>query len=280
MNSQIVNLNSSRYFFGSIYKTDTNLRARVYSYNRSNEALSQLPVDDRFKMTEYGSFEKNETIRFLFDMVNQTMSERYTISEYNIKAVMSDNPSLPYIGHTCNGLIKSSSFFQQAYIDCIFELKENVTMTITLTLKKRDLTVFPETLTSQHIFMFEIYEKREPIVLAGLSFTVTLVLIIIILIGMTSLICYLAYKAGAMENIDIDKMKAGLKDFKKKGVSNFKEMFKKKPGDNDSVASDHSERQVELKQRLVEEQDDSRTKKKKVTTKKVTRVVRDEEDED
>lgn len=126
-------------------------------------------------------------------------------------------------------------------------------MTITLTLRKRDLTVFPETVTSQHIFMYEIYEKREPIVLAGLSMTVTLVLIVIILIGMTSLICYLAYKEGAMENIDIHKMKEGFKDFKKKGVSNFKEMFKKNRGDNDSVASDQHERQVELKQRLVEE---------------------------
>jgi hypothetical protein len=227
--AQVVNLNASRYFFGSVFKTDPNMRLRVYTYNRSDEALNNLPIDSRYFLSEVGMFEKDETMRITLDVVNSSMNTRYRISKIEAKAYISDSsPQLDYVGSKCLSNIGDGSYFQQAMLDCNFSLKNNVTLNVNVTLAKRDTVISPETISSVHTLMFEIYQQREVIKLAGLSKTATIVVIILTLISMTSLICYLAIKAGAADNIDLEGIKENLKG----GVDKIGGIFKKDKDDS------------------------------------------------
>lgn len=254
--AQVVNLNATRYFFGSVFKTDPNMRLRVYTYNRSNEALAGLPVDSRYFLSELGMFEKNETVRITLDVVNSSMNTRYKISSFLVDSYITDlSPSAKYFGQNCVGNKGDGSYFQQMVLECNFSLNFNVTLTINVTLSKRDTVISPETIQSTHILMFEVYQQRELIKLAGLSKTATIVVIVVTLISMTSLICYLAIKAGAADNIDLEGIKENLKG----GVGKIGGMFKKDKEDS------------KLKEKLLEKGDEEsgeRKKKKKAPKKK------------
>ena len=266
---QVLNLNATRYFFGSVYKTDPNARLRVYTYNRSDESLASLPFDQRFNLTEMGSVEKDETLRLTFDLANSSLNSRYTISDYKITALISDSSTkLPYVGLACNSSSNDGSYFQRLVLDCIFSLKNNVTLTVDLKLRKRDVVVSPETLNSTHVLMFEVFQKKTPIVLAGLSYTATIVVIILTLISMTALICYLAVKAGAVDNLNLGEIKDNLKG----KVDKLGEMFHKNKKDDSK-----------LKDRLLdnedEEKNDSKERKKKAAKQKKRKTSDDEEEE-
>jgi len=263
--AQIVNLNSSRYFFGSVFKTDPNLRVKVLIFNNSDPLAFALPYDARFNMTEISLVEKNETLRLLWDLINPTISMRYAIADYKISAVITETPSLPYIGYQCNTTTYNNTFYQQGVMDCRFSLKNNVTFTVDVILNRKDPTVFPETISSQHVLMFEVYQGKEYTKLAGLGSTATIVIVVIVVLGMTSLICWLAYKAGAAENFNINALKENFNEAVEAGKKNFNQMIDDTKKEAKKIKEKVKEKKNELQEKLLDDDEAKETRKKKKT---------------
>lgn len=225
MDTYLLDLSTTRYFFGALSQTDSNMTTRVMMYNTSDTTLTTTDYNQRFLWSDAASVEKSQILRLTFEMNNLTQMSRYSLSEVKISAIRTDEPESPYVGHTCNTTVANIDFFQSAVIDCTFSLKDNVTFMVNWTLSRRSGNTFPESIKSNHLLMFEVYQQHQLILLAGLSFGVTVGVVIAVLLLMTSGICYLAYKAGAVENLQ--QLKEGLAKGLKDGMENINEIFKK-----------------------------------------------------
>ena len=255
--SYVLDMKSTKFFYGAIYSVNPNIFTKVLLYNTTDPVIATFAYDKRFVQTGLGSIDKTEIMRFTFDVTNNSLIRRYSISSVQILAAQQDEPTVPYIGHTCNSTIYRDSFFQSAVSDCKFSLKANVTFTISLIMAARDPTVWPTTLNLSNVYMFEIYQINQVIALAGLSKTATYVVIILVLLSMTTLICWLAYKAGAHEaikNIDLDDWKNKMKTGVQAGITNFKDMIK-------NPNEEKKQRNQELKEKLIKKDDDSKERR-------------------
>jgi hypothetical protein len=253
----LLDLNSTKFFFGALSQTDSNMTTRILTYNTSDTSIMGLDYNKRFIWTDQAAVEKSQVLRMTFEMNNMTMLTRYSMSDVKISAIRTDEPESPYVGHTCNSTITNLDFFQSAVIDCTFSLKDNVTFMVNWTLARRSGNTFPDQLLSNHTLMFEVYQQNQLIQLAGLSYGVTIGVVIFVLLAMTSSICFLAYKAGAVENLQ--ELKEGLSKGLKDHMENINDMFKKDKGGKG------------VKEKLVDNKDKPKKKKKK---------ARDEDHED
>jgi F0F1-type ATP synthase membrane subunit b/b' len=264
VDAQVINMNYTKPYYDSIFKSDANLRLKVFSYNKSDENMTSENYDNRFVINTFGRFEKNQIVRYVFELVNLTMTQRYSIVDWKTTAVISDSVgNQPYVGDTCNATFyNATTFYQSLVVDCQYSLKSNISLTFDVTLRKRDSKVFPETITISQVFMFEAYQNREKIVLAGLGKTATIIVIVIILLIMTSAICYLAIKAGAGEHFE--EVAKQVKEGVTKGVEKAKETYKKTKKTIKETINEEKRKTKEMRQPLLDDdEEDSREKKKK-----------------
>ena len=269
--AQVFNLNYTKSLFDSVFKSDANLRTRVFTYNKSDDTISSFPYDNRFVLNTFGRFEKNQIVRYSFDLVNLTMTGRYRISDWKKTSIITDaqggNQNQPYLGETCNATFyNETTFYQTLVVDCLYSLKNNISVTFDIILTKRYPKVYPESITLTQVFMFEAYQNKEKIVLAGLSKTVTIILIVIILLLMTSVICYLAVKAGAADNIDLEEITKNVKEGVTKGVKKVKEAYKETKKTVKEAIKDEKKKTKELHQKLLDDEEESKEKKNKSKT--------------
>lgn len=280
---QVVNMNYTKSHYDSLFKSDQNMRVRVLTYNQSNTELESVNYADRFVRNTFGRFEKHQIVRFEFEIVNLTMTSRYSLADYKRTAVISDSSAgSPYVGDKCNSTYYNTSFYQSLILDCHFDLQNNITYSVDLYLYKRDLDIYPETITVSHVFMFEVYQIREKIALAGLGKTATIIVIVIILLLMTAAMCYLAVKAGAADNIDIDNIKDNIKGGVKEGVSKVKDMYKTVKKNVKDKYKEERNKTKELRQNLIDEEDagDSKQNDSKLRKGKKKRRQTESDDED
>lgn len=274
---QVFNFNYTKPYFDSLYKSDPNFKVTVRTYNTSNTDLDSVNYDDRFILNTFGRFEKNQIVRFVFELVNLTTTSRYSLTNFVKKAVFSDSSdSLSYVGDSCNSTFQNSSFFQTLILDCKFDLKANISYNIDLTMTRRQMKVSPETMGTSFVFMFEVYQTKEKIMLAGLGKTVTIILIVIILLLMTVIMCYLAIKAGAARHLDIDKVKDTLKE----GVTKAKGIYKSVKKNVKETFKDDKSKNKELKNKLLDDIDaDEEVRKPKKGKKKKGNTSSEDDDQ-
>lgn len=259
---QLINQNYTKPYYDSLYKSDSNIRTRVFTYNKSDENMNSDNYDNRFVVNTFGRFEKNQIVRFVFEIANLTMTQRYKISDWKKTLVISDSVgSQPYLGDTCNATMDTANFFQKLYIDCTYSLKNNISLTFDITLARQDVSFYPDTVLLSQTFMFEAYQNKEKIVLAGLSKTATIVVIVIILLLMTAAMCWLALKAGAGEHIE--ELTKTVKEGVTKGVDKAKEAYKKTKNTIKETYKEEKQRSKEMRKPLLEDEEDPKDKKKK-----------------
>lgn len=281
VDAQVYNLNYTKPFYDSLFKTDPNVKVKVFTYNESDTALETVNYNDRYVLTTFGRFEKNQIVRFVFDIVNLTMTGRYALADYKKTAIISDSiGSLPYVGDKCNSTYQNTSFYQRMIMDCHFDLKNNITYSVDLYLYKRDTDISPGTLVSSHVFMFEVYQNKEKILLAGLSKTATVIVIVVILLLMTAAMCYLAIKAGAADNIDIDNIKDNIKDGMKGGIAKVKDAYKKAKKNVKEKLKSSKNNSRDLKEKLIDEEDENRHNESRIRKAKKKRRQEESDDED
>lgn len=178
----------------------------IHTFNRTEfnltngtvETYARKSYDDLFApKNSTPAIEVNETARFTVTLIDPLMNMRYKYLDHSVELLIPDKMKAKYIGHKCNSTTPTvDSVFQFLTLECTFEIKNNVTLNISLNLKAADNYTSPIYLNTTNVFQFEVYAIPVPLPDPwGLGYKYTLIVIFVVLFLMVTFICVIASKS-------------------------------------------------------------------------------------